>query len=52
MSSFKRFNRIILIGGIKFGNLVLSIVKRYSVLGGSYLRDSTVLQYLSSTELC
>ena len=39
-------NRIILIGGIKFGDLVLSIVERYLIqcpfLGGSFLRDSTV----------
>ena len=37
-------NRIILIGGIKFGDLDLSIVERQCpFLGGSYLRDSTVL---------
>ena len=39
-------NRIILIGGITFGDLVLSIVERYLIqcpfLGGSYLRNSTV----------
>ena len=37
---------IILIGGIKFGDLVLSIVERYLIqcpfLGGSSLRGSTV----------
>ena len=41
-------NCIILIGEIKFGDLVLSIVERYLIqcpfLGGSYLRDSTVVE--------
>ena len=40
-------NHIILIGGIKFGDLVLSIVERYLIqcpfFGGSSLRGSTVL---------
>ena len=39
-------NRIILIGGIKFGDLVLSIVERYlrqcPLFGVSFMRDSTV----------
>ena len=39
-------NRIILIGGIKFGDLVLSIVERYLIqcplFGVSSMRDSTV----------
>ena len=44
---FKRFqSHNILIGGIKFGGLVLSIVERYLIqcpfIGGSSLRDSTV----------
>ena len=43
---FKRFQSHYMIGGIKFGDLVLSIVERYLIqcpfLGGSYLRDSNV----------
>ena len=39
-------NRIILIGGIKFGDLVLSIVERYLIqcplFGVSFMRDFTV----------
>ena len=39
-------NRIILIGGIKCGDLVLSIVERYLIqcplFGVSFMRDSTV----------
>ena len=52
LSSLRDSNRIILIGGIKFGDLVLSIVERhliqYPFLGGPYLRDSTVshVQYI------
>ena len=40
-------NRIILIGGIKFGDFVLSIVEKYLIqcplFGVSFMRDSTVL---------
>ena len=40
-------NRIILIGGIKFGDLVLSIVERYLIqcplFGVSVMGDSTVI---------
>ena len=40
-------NRIILIGGLKFGDVVLSIVERYLIqcplFGVSFMRDSTVL---------
>ena len=43
-------NRIILIGGIKFGDLVLSIVERYLIqcplFGVSFMRDSTVHTYI------
>ena len=39
-----------LIGGIKFGDLVLSILERYIIhcpfIGGSSLRGSTVVNYL------
>ena len=47
---------IILIGGIKFGHLVLSIVERYliqcPILGESSLRGSTVvLPSLSTSQL-
>ena len=47
MSSLRDSNRIILIGGIKFGDLVLSIVEGYLIqrpfLGVSVKRDSTVV---------
>ena len=46
LSSLRDSNSIILIGGIKFGDLVLSIAERYLILcpflGVSIKRDSTV----------
>ena len=46
LSSLRGSNHIILIGEIKFGYLVLSIVERYLIqcpfIGGSSLRGSTV----------
>ena len=56
LSSFKRFqSHYILIGGIKFGDLVLSIVERYLIqcpfLRGSYLRDSTLLSEQAYTQM-
>ena len=46
LSSLRGSNRIILIGAIKFGDLVLSIVERYLIqcpfIGESSLRSSTV----------
>ena len=46
--SLRGSNYIKLIGGIKFGDLVLSIVERYLIqypfIGGSSLRGSTVFE--------
>ena len=46
-------NCIILIGGLKFGDLVLSIVERYLIqcplFGVSVKRESTVLRTLDSS---
>ena len=48
-------NRIILIGGIKFGDLVLSIEERYLIqcplFGVSFMRDSTVLKIVYALDI-
>ena len=48
-------NCIILIGGLKFGDLVVSIVERYLIqcplFGGSVKRDSTVATMQNSKSL-
>ena len=47
LSSLRGSNHIKLTGGIKFGDLVLSIVERYLIqcpyIGGSSMRGSTVV---------
>ena len=52
LSSLRYSNRIILIGGIKFGDLVLSIVERYLIqcpfLGVSSLRGSSLYNLMVS----